>query len=216
MEINNSLLLIGGGGHCKSVLDTISSGSSKWSKIFIVDSKLNNGSLVNGFEVIGDDNDLESLFSKGFKNAFITIGGIETYKKRKQIYNKLKLIGFSLPNIIDKSAYLSKFTILSEGIFIGRNVCINIDSSIGKCSIINTSSIVEHDCFLDNFSHLSTCTVLNGGVSIGEGTFIGSSTVIKNGIRIGENTIIGMGSNVLHNIPMNVTAYGNPCMVIKK
>jgi sugar O-acyltransferase (sialic acid O-acetyltransferase NeuD family) len=215
MELNNSLLLIGGGGHCKSVLDTISSGLFKWSKIFIVDSKLNNGSLVNGFQVIGNDNDLESLFSKGFKNAFITIGGIETYKKRKQIYNKLKLIGFSLPNIIDKTAHLSKYSIVSEGIFIGKNVFINIDSSIGICSIINTSSIVEHDCILDNFSHLSTCTVINGGVSIGEGTFIGSNSVVKNGIRIGENTIIGMGSNVLHDIPMNVLAYGNPCKVIK-
>jgi sugar O-acyltransferase (sialic acid O-acetyltransferase NeuD family) len=215
MELNNSLLLIGGGGHCKSVLDTITSGSFNWSKIFIVDSKLSNGSLVNGFRVIGNDNDLESLFSKGFKNAFITIGGPQTYFIRKQIYNKLKLIGFSLPNLIDKSAYVSKFTNLSEGIFIGKNAIVNTNSSIGICCLINTTSIVEHDCILGHFSNLSTSIVLNGGVSIGDGTFIGSNSVVKNGIQIGENSIIGMGSNVLSNIPMNVTAYGNPCKVIK-
>jgi sugar O-acyltransferase (sialic acid O-acetyltransferase NeuD family) len=215
MKINNSLLLIGGGGHCKSVLDTILSNPVQWKNIYIVDSTIVKGAFVNGYQVIGGDNDLESLHLKGFKFAFISIGGIDSYKIRNKIYNRLKFLGYSLPVIIDKSAYVSNFAILSEGVFVGKKAIVNIDSVIGKCAILNTSSIVEHDCVVGDFSHISTSTILNGGVIIGDGTFIGSNSVLKNGIHIGNNSVIGMGSNVLKNLPANITAFGNPCEVIK-
>ena len=47
--------------------------------------------------------------------------------------------------------------------------------------------------------HISTGAILNGGVTIGVGSFIGSGTVIKEGINIGQACVIGMDLCVRHN-----------------
>jgi acetyltransferase-like isoleucine patch superfamily enzyme len=53
-------------------------------------------------------------------------------------------------------------------------------------------------------------------VHIKKNAWIGYNSIILKGVTIGENSIIGAGSVVTRNIPDNVIAAGNPCVVIKK
>lgn len=50
-------------------------------------------------------------------------------------------------------------------------------------------------------------------VRIRKGVWLGYGTVVLKGVEIGENTVIGAGSVVTKNIPGNVIASGNPCIV---
>ena len=50
-------------------------------------------------------------------------------------------------------------------------------------------------------------------VSIGNNVWIGGDVTILPGITIGDNSIIGAGSIVTKNIPSNVIACGNPCVI---
>lgn len=52
-------------------------------------------------------------------------------------------------------------------------------------------------------------------VYIGDDVWIGGNTVINPGIKIGNNVVIGSGSVVVHDIPDNVIAAGNPCRIIR-
>ena len=52
-------------------------------------------------------------------------------------------------------------------------------------------------------------------VSIGSNVWIGGSVVILPGVTIGDNVTIGAGSVVVHDIPSNSIAVGNPCRVVK-
>lgn len=54
-----------------------------------------------------------------------------------------------------------------------------------------------------------------GTVEIGDNVFIGYGCIILKNVTIGENSVIGSGSVVIHDIPPNVIAAGNPCKVIK-
>ncbi len=206
------ILLIGGGGHCCSVIDTIKE-NNDYPQIAIVDNK--NLDSVNGVPVIGTDSDLEKLFNDGWTEAFITVGSVGDVSARRNIYVQLKKIGFSIPSIIDKSALISATADIEEGVFIGKRTVVNFNSVIEKCAIINTGAIVEHDCKIGEFSHISCNATLCGNVSVGKNTHIGASTVVKQQIKVGEDTIIGTGSNVVKNVPDNSLAYGNPCEVIK-
>jgi acetyltransferase-like isoleucine patch superfamily enzyme len=52
-------------------------------------------------------------------------------------------------------------------------------------------------------------------VDIADNVWIGDSAIICKGLSIGENSIIGAGAVVVHSIPANCIAAGNPAQVVK-
>ncbi len=206
------ILLIGGGGHCGSVIDCILS-SNEYSKVGIIDNKTPTHKLYA--PIVGKDDDLARLKADGWTDAFVTVGSIGSTMLRRKLYRVLKDIGFSIPVIIDSSAVIAENVMLGEGSFIGKKAIINTGSRIGICSIINTGSIVEHDCAIGDFSHISPGVVLCGNVIIGDDTHVGAGSVIRQGIIVGERTLIGVGSVVVKNIPKDSKAYGNPCREVE-
>lgn len=209
--MSNKILLVGAGGHCKSVLDSLLN-LNEYEEVAIIDRDCVCKTIM-GVKVIGCDDDLEKLYNIGFENAFVTIGDIQL---RIKLYNKLIDIGFNIPNIIDKTAIISKFSKMENGIFIGKGSIINANSQIGKCTIINTGAIIEHDCIVGNFVNIAPAVVVAGAVEIGNNSNIGLNTSIREGISIGENAVVGMGSVVTKDISKNILAYGNPCREVDK
>lgn len=86
---------------------------------------------------------------------------------------------------------------------------------IGEHAIINTGSIVEHDCILESFVHLSPGAVLTGCVSVRMGTHIGAGAVVIPGTSIGSWTLIGAGAAVTRDIHDQKIAVGIPAIEIK-
>lgn len=204
------IILIGGGGHCKSVIDTIN-GLNKYNIIGIIDKEDKLGTEIRGVKIIGTDEQLECFYNKGIKLAFLTIGSIGNTSLRRQLYTMATDIGYIFPNIIDQTAILSEHIKIGSGNFIGKGAIVNSDVVIGDNCIINTGSIIEHDCCIDTFCHIAPGSTLSGGVKIGQNTHIGTNTTIIQNIVVGSNTMIGAGSVLIQNISDNKKAYGNPC-----
>ncbi|MBF4695135.1 acetyltransferase [Fusibacter ferrireducens] len=213
--MNRKILLIGGGGHCKSVLDSLLE-LNEFAEIGIVDKKEYIGSIVMGIPVIGCDEDLLTLFNSGYKYAFVTVGSIGNPFLRIKLFNLLIEVGYEIPFIIDSSAKVSNDTQIEQGVFIGKQSIVNAGALIQKGAIINSGSIIEHDCQIGAFSHIAPGAVLGGGVFIGENAHIGSNATVKQQVHIGSNSVIGMGSVVLKDIQDSMLAYGNPCKEVRK
>ena len=209
---NRKLLLLGGGGHCRSVLDSILS-LGVYSDIGIV---LPDNAEVSGAYVVGTDRDLPTLFQQGWTNAFITVGSVGNTALRRKLFGLIKQVGFHVPSIIDRTAALAKDIQIGEGCFVGKNAVVNTGAILGCCAIVNTGAVIEHDCVVGDFSHISSGAVLCGQVTIGHDTHIGAGAVVRQQIAIGNGVMIGLGSVVVKNIPDGATAYGNPCRVVKK
>lgn len=214
MEVNSKkkILLIGGGGHCRSVLDSLLD-SEVYDEIGIID---NTDSSVLGISVVGTDDDVSRLMSEGWTDAFITVGSVGDTKLRRRLSEMVVSIGMNIPTIIDPTAIVARDTVLSAGVYVGKRAVINTGSRIGTCAIINTGAIVEHDCFIGEFSHISPGTTVCGQVCVGNDSHVGAGSVIRQQINIGNNVLIGAGSIVVKDIPDNVKAYGNPCKAVKK
>ena len=210
--MNKRILLIGGGGHCKSVLDSLLE-LNEYAEIGIVDKKENLGKSVMGVPVVGCDDDLPALFRDGYRYAFVTVGNPTL---RIKLFNLLREIGYEIPVIIDDSAKVSKHAIIEQGVFVGKKSIINAGAIIQKGAIINSGSIVEHDCQIGTFSHIAPGAVLGGEVVAGENSHVGSNATVKQQIHIGSYSIFGMGSVVLNDIDSKTMAYGNPCKEVKK
>ena len=212
MQESKKLLLLGSGGHCKSVLDSVIA-LLEYESIGIIDKNI--GEHLMGIPIIGNDEDLAQLFLSGYTHAFIAVGSIGDVSVRKRLYQTIKKIGFHIPNIIDPTSGVSKHAILGEGIYIGKQSVVNAESNIGNGAIVNSSCVIEHDCVIGDFVHVAPGSILCGQVVVNNDTHIGAGSIIKQGVHIGSNTMIGMGSVVLNDISTNVTAYGNPCKEVK-
>lgn len=207
-----NLVLIGGGGHCKSVISSLDKGD--FNQIVIVDSYLGEGTELLGVKVVGNDNILPKLRDCGFKYAFLSLGSIGNTTKRRVIVEKIKKIGYEFINIIDKDANISDNVSIGIGCFIGKNAILNSNVHVGDHCIINTGAIVEHDCSLDSFVHIATGAILCGGCKIENDAHIGAGSCVKQGIRVKNNSIVGMGSVVIRNVPEKTTVAGCPASKI--
>lgn len=207
------LLLIGGGGHCKSVIDSILS-TREYEEVGIIDNTAE--SIYQGVQVVGRDDDLPLLYQTGWEYAFITVGSIGNTGVRRRLFDLVKTLGFIVPVITDPTAVIAKEVSLGEGTFVGKNAVINSDVKTGLCTIINTGAIVEHDCRIGDFAHISPGAILCGQVNVDKDSHIGAGTIVRQLVSVGHNTLIGAGSVVVKDIQDGVIAYGNPCKVISK
>lgn len=201
------IVLLGGGGHCISVLDCILSGK-EYKEIVIVDSNVQINSRILGCAVVGDDSVLPKLKKSGFEYAFITVGSIKSTKIRRNLYEQACSLGFKFPVVADPSAVISKYSNLGAGSFIGKNAVVNANVTIGEQCIINTGAIIEHESSVGAFSHISVGAILCGNCIIGCDSFVGAGSTIIQGVSTGNNVIIGAGSTVLCNIADNVIVSG--------
>lgn len=201
MDNKEQIVLIGGGGHCKSVIDVIEQ-ENRYKIIGIIDTRENIGKKVLDYKVIGCDEDLETIFQT-CKNACITVGHIKSNELRKKLYTIAKDIGFNLPTIISPLAYVSKHAKVDEGTVSMHHALINANAKIGKNCIINTKALIEHDAVVEDHCHISTASVLNGAVTVKENTFFGSNSMARESIEIGSNVTIGGGVSVMKSVPNN-------------
>ena len=186
------IILIGGGGHCKSVIDVIE--QEKKYKIYgIIDKPEFLGTKILKYKVIGNDLDLKS-FAKEVKNALITVGQIKSAKLRIKLFKLAKKAGFILPTVISPNSYVSKYSKIGNGSIVMHQAIVNANTSIGDNCIINSKALIEHDCSISNHCHISTNATINGGVKIGSKCFIGSNVTTKNNIKIKENSFIKAGT----------------------
>ena len=188
--MSDKIILIGGGGHCKSCIDVIEL-EGKFRISGIIDNTLleSDTKEVLGYPILGKDKDLQSLRDK-YQYAFITIGQIKTPLPRINLYSKLKSLGYIIPTIISPLSYIAKNVKIDEGTIIMHHALLNTSSRIGKMCIVNTKALVEHDCVVEDFCHISTGAILNGGCQVGEKSFIGSNTGIKHLQKIEKESII--------------------------
>ena len=210
--MKEQIILFGDGGHCRSCIDVIEKENHYKIKGLIGSQKIDKDIL--GYSIIDVYSNLEKIVNK-YSNFFISIGFIKSYKRRKELFEKIKLLGGNFPSIISPLSYVSKYTKIGEGTIIMHKAIINASAAIGKNCIINTKALIEHDAIISDNTHISTGAIVNGGCSIGENCFIGSGTIINEGININSNSIIGSFSLVNKDITEQGTYFGNPLRKIK-
>jgi sugar O-acyltransferase (sialic acid O-acetyltransferase NeuD family) len=186
-----NLILIGGGGHCKSCIDIIEQ-DNKFIIAGIVDINSSVSELL-GYPLVGHDEDLIKL-KASYDYALITIGQIKSPAIRVRLFDYVESLGFKLPVIISPRAYVSKHAKIGNGSIVMHDALINAGALVGDNCIINTKSLVEHDAVIENNCHISTGAIINGGVIVKQGSFVGSNAVTKESVDTKENDFIKAGS----------------------
>ena len=204
------LILIGGGGHCKSVIEVAESAGYEIKGILDMPDEVGK-EVLPGHKVIGTDDEIPQYVEEC--DFVITVGFIKNPALRIKLYNKVKVAGGRLATIIASTAHVSKYAELGEGTVIMHHAFVNAGAKIGDNCIINTFVNIEHDAEVGNQCHISTGTMVNGECKIGENSFIGSQSVCANCIEIASDIIVGAGSVVRKSIRVKGIYAGNPAIL---
>lgn len=204
------LILIGGGGHCKSVIEVAESAGYEIKGILDMPDEVGK-EVLPGHQVIGTDAEIPQYVEDC--DFVITVGFIKNPALRIKLYNKVKAAGGRLATIIASTAHVSKYAELGEGTVIMHQAFVNAGAKIGDNCIINTFVNIEHDAEVGNQCHISTGTMVNGECKIGESCFIGSQSVCANCIEIASDIIVGAGSVVRKSIRVKGIYAGNPAIL---
>jgi len=183
------IVLIGGGGHCVSVIDVIEK-ESKYNIVGILDGYIKKEKVLD-YPILGGDELIPELSKSVY--FLITVGQIKSSNVRKIIADKLNSLGSKLATIVSPLAYVSKHAIVGEGTIIMHHALVNAEAQIGHNCIINSKANIEHGAEVQNFCHIATGATINGNTIVKEGTFIGSNTTLSHSITIKENSIISAG-----------------------
>lgn len=195
--MGEEILLIGGGGHCKSCIDVIET-QGVYEIKGIIDVKEKVGSFVLGYPVIAIDDEIKRLAQQHI-NFLIAIGQIRSPMRRKELFQKVKACGGKFPVIVSPRAYVSKHAIVGEGTVVMHNAVINAAAFIGANCIINTGAIVEHDAVVGDNCHIAPGAIVNGEVKIGDDTFFGSGAVSRERVTMRDGSFIKAHSLVKAN-----------------
>ncbi|MBC8394982.1 MAG: NeuD/PglB/VioB family sugar acetyltransferase [Deltaproteobacteria bacterium] len=193
--MKEKIILIGGGGHCKSCIDVIEQ-QDRFDIVGVVERiGHTEGGGVLGYPILGTDHDLSEL-RKRVEYAIITVGQTETPEPRIQLFDVLKKLDFSLPVIIAHTSYVSRHSLIGEGTIVMHQTLVNAGARIGINCIINTKALVEHDAVVEEHCHIATGAIVNGGATIGTGSFFGSAAVSKQYVSISPRSFIKANSMV--------------------
>ena len=142
--------------------------------------------------------------------------------QRAKRYALLKKI---IPNIgVFCSIYPPFFCDYGYNIYVGDNFfanvgCIMLDAAeirIGNNVMVGPHTIIAAVNHPMDSNTRNTGQICGKPILISDEVWIGAGCVINPGVKIGGKTIIGSGSVVVHDIPANVIAAGNPCRIIRE
>lgn len=217
------IALIGAGGHAKVVFDAIVSTKQHEVIGFVDDNPqlagttffdlpvVNQIELLDGVEGLPSNPSLRSRAS--FVKGYIVAIGDNAVRKAK--YELYKNKGYLPVNAIHRSAIISPYASIGDGVVAFANVVVNPGTCIGDNVILYTACTIDHDCQISEHAYISPGCNLSAQVNIGIGAFLGTGAVVLPQISIGEWTIIGAGAVVTKDIPAHVTAVGVPARIIK-
>lgn len=195
-----ALVIYGGGGHGKSLIDLVRL-LGVYRLVGIIDDGLSKGEAILDVPVLGGSEVLPELHTAGIRLAINAVGGIGDIGVRIRVFHRLAEAGFTCPAVMHPAAHVEASARLSPGVQVFAHAYVGSDSHVGYGAIVNTGVIISHDCQLGDFANISPGAILAGEVHIGPAALIGMGATINLRANIGAGARVGNGATVKSDVP---------------
>ena len=142
------LVIIGAGGHAKVIIDALN--LNTFLKVVIIDPYAKSENLL-GIPIYDR---LSSNYEHVPKKYIVAIG--DNYKRWQVVHALLEADQETkFYTSIHETAVVSNEAFVGAGSVICAGAIVGADSKIGSHVIINTRSVVDHDCAIGNYANIS-------------------------------------------------------------
>lgn len=200
------IILVGGGGHCRSVIEAAE--SARIPIAGIIDLPSERDTTVLGYPVIGCDDDIPRFIDK--YRFVVTLGFIDCAERRVALHRLIEEAGGELATVVASTARVSRHATIGRGTVVLHGAVVNAGAQVGQGVIINTLADVDHDAVVGDYTHISTGAMVNGQCTVGARCFIGSNVTLFNGISVADDIIVSGGSVARKSLRAAGVYAGNP------
>lgn len=201
-----AILIYGGGGHAKAVIDLLRL-LGTYRLAGLIDDNLPAGEAVLGVPVVGGVALLADCYRRGIRLAVNAVGGIGKPEVRVQVFERMAAAGFTFPAIVHPKAFVESSATLAEGVQVFAMAYVGSDSHVGFGSVLNNGAILSHDCILGECVNLSPGATLAGGVKIDDHAQLGMRATVNLGLHVGAGARVGNGATVKQDVPAGGMVY---------
>ena len=207
------VVVIGAGGHARSVIEALRTGEADLEPVACTDpNRSRRGHNVDGVPIVGGDEVLPELLRDGVGGACLGLGGVGDNGPRRRLFETVLRLGFALPSVRHGAAILAGNATLGDGSQALAGAIVGAGASIGADVIVNCGAVVEHDAVIADHVHLASGCVLAGAVRVAEEAHVGAGATILQGVSIGGRSIIGAGAVVIRDLAADQLAVGVPAI----
>ena len=140
-------------------------------------------------------NEVPRLFPSSEYDIVLAIGYSHMNDNRKRVYNKLKQLGYSFPNLIHPTAVLHNLTMGDANIIL-ENTVFGPNCSLGSNNIIWAGVLIRHDEIIGDHNQFSAGSLIAGNVRVGNNCFLGIHSTVKEGVFIDDYTLVGANAYI--------------------
>ncbi len=211
----SSLIIFGGGGHGKAVIDLVRS-LGTYRIVGIIDDGLPQGSEVMGVTVLGKSAELEDWAARGITQAVNAVGGIGNVNIRLKVFDLLARAGFSCPTLVHPSAVVERSAVLEAGVQVLAQAYVGSAARVGFGTLVNTDAIVSHDCVIGQVVNLSPGATLAGNVRVEDHAQIGMRATVNVQVTVGKGARLGNGCTVKADVPAGGRVYAGTIWPVRE
>ena len=199
------VIVLGGGGHARVVLDAVRSAGTQVHGFVDRDPAARLADLPH----LGDD---AVVLAMDVDDVLLVngLGSLTSTSARRDLYDRFAAAGFRHAAVVHPAAVIADDTVIDSGAQIMAGAVVQTGAHIGVNVIVNTRASVDHDTVIGDHAHVAPGAVVCGGVKIGPGVHVGAGAVVVQGISIGANALLMAGAVVVDDVPEGACVAGVP------
>lgn len=211
-----NLAIIGGGDHALEVLNYIIDDNNLYKrveKIFIVDiNKKNRSDFLALSKKIYFLNNINKLDKIKPLKASISFGEPNL---RRKCFLELKKKKINLISIIHKTSYISRQSIMSDGIIIAPKCVIAPFAKVQENVLINSGNVIGHHSDIGKHSVICPNSFTAGHSKVGQECFLGPNSSLIQQSKLNDYSRLSANSVLYTKSQKFSLCHGNPAKITK-
>jgi len=184
-----SLLIVGAGGHGRSVAEAVLMTDHFSLLGFADDGAFDRREAVWGLPVLGPATAFENYTNQA-THALVAIGNNVV---REKLFLQLQAVGFVLASVIHPKAMVSSRAKLGAGVVVMAGAIVGTEAILGQGTIVNSGAVVDHHAQVHEFGHLGVNASMAGGSVLGALAWMQAGSALGYGVQVEAGTVLKPG-----------------------
>lgn len=206
--------IFGAGSLAKLLSVSIRSSDEYELQAFVVDEEHLDSKELAGRPIIGFEEFCRKFPAQ--KNCVFVAVGYRRMRSRREIFEKVKELGYKCPNFLFPGARVNEEVDLGEGNIFCDGVIVDSFTRIGDNNFIRSNTYISHDNVFGSHNYVAPGCTFSGNCTVKDLCFFGVGSTVIDGLTVEDETFLSAGSTLLENTEACSQYFGYPAKKVRE